>query len=91
MAIVGHVGCGKSSLLSAVLGDIRKLDGHVYLQVLFVECAKNVIILNTDLSHSNPRPLVLVVSCVVEKYKPLSYACSVYFVSGFSSYDETYM
>lgn len=33
VAIVGHVGCGKSSLLSALLGDIKKLAGHVYLQV----------------------------------------------------------
>ncbi|XP_046853046.1 multidrug resistance-associated protein 1-like isoform X2 [Xenia sp. Carnegie-2017] len=32
VAIVGHVGCGKSSLLSAILGDIKKLAGHVYLQ-----------------------------------------------------------
>ncbi|CAB4033149.1 multidrug resistance-associated 1-like, partial [Paramuricea clavata] len=32
VAIVGHVGCGKSSLLSAMLGEIKKLEGHVYLQ-----------------------------------------------------------
>ena len=33
MAVVGHVGCGKSSLLSAILGEIKKLEGHVYLEV----------------------------------------------------------
>ncbi len=33
VAVVGHVGCGKSSLLSAMLGEIKKLEGHVYLQV----------------------------------------------------------
>jgi ABC-type nitrate/sulfonate/bicarbonate transport system ATPase subunit len=33
VAVVGHVGCGKSSLLSAMLGEIKKLNGHVYLEV----------------------------------------------------------
>ena len=33
VAVVGHVGCGKSSLLSAMLGEIKKHEGHVYLQV----------------------------------------------------------
>ena len=33
IAVVGHVGCGKSSLLSAMLGEIKKLEGHVHLQV----------------------------------------------------------
>uniref|UniRef100_A0A3Q2QW04 ATP binding cassette subfamily C member 3 n=1 Tax=Fundulus heteroclitus TaxID=8078 RepID=A0A3Q2QW04_FUNHE len=29
VAIVGHVGCGKSSLISALLGDMEKLEGEV--------------------------------------------------------------
>lgn len=33
VAVVGQIGCGKSSLLSAMLGEIRKLKGEVYLQV----------------------------------------------------------
>uniref|UniRef100_A0A674JRT1 ATP binding cassette subfamily C member 3 n=1 Tax=Terrapene triunguis TaxID=2587831 RepID=A0A674JRT1_9SAUR len=29
VAVVGHVGCGKSSLVSALLGEMEKLEGHV--------------------------------------------------------------
>ncbi|XP_063171075.1 multidrug resistance-associated protein 1-like [Candoia aspera] len=32
VAVVGQVGCGKSSLLSALLGEMEKLDGHVSLR-----------------------------------------------------------
>lgn len=33
MAVVGPVGCGKSSLVSALLGEMEKLEGKVYMQV----------------------------------------------------------
>ena len=33
MAVVGQVGEGKSSLLSAMLGDISKLQGNVDINV----------------------------------------------------------
>ena len=33
VAVVGPVGCGKSSLLSALLGDMEKLEGKVYMKV----------------------------------------------------------
>ena len=33
VAIVGQVGCGKSSLLSAMLGDMIKFEGNVSLVV----------------------------------------------------------
>ena len=33
VAVVGHVGSGKSSLLSALLGDMEKVAGHVKVQV----------------------------------------------------------
>uniref|UniRef100_A0A669F2U6 Canalicular multispecific organic anion transporter 2 n=1 Tax=Oreochromis niloticus TaxID=8128 RepID=A0A669F2U6_ORENI len=29
LAVVGHVGCGKSSLISALLGDMEKVEGEV--------------------------------------------------------------
>ncbi|KAM6164011.1 ATP-binding cassette sub-family C member 3 isoform 1-T1 [Rhynchocyon petersi] len=32
MAVVGPVGCGKSSLVSALLGDMEKLEGKVYVK-----------------------------------------------------------
>lgn len=33
LAIVGHVGCGKSSLISALLGEMEKLEGEVSIRV----------------------------------------------------------
>lgn len=33
MAVVGQVGCGKSSLLSALLAEMDKVEGHVAIKV----------------------------------------------------------
>ena len=33
MAVVGQVGCGKSSLLSALLAEMDKVEGHVTVKV----------------------------------------------------------
>ena len=33
VAVVGHVGCGKSSLVSALLGEMEKLEGEVAVKV----------------------------------------------------------
>ena len=33
VAVVGHVGAGKSSLVSALLGEMEKMNGHVALRV----------------------------------------------------------
>lgn len=33
LAVVGQVGAGKSSLLSALLGELQKLEGHVFVKV----------------------------------------------------------
>ncbi|KAG7325289.1 hypothetical protein KOW79_011605 [Hemibagrus wyckioides] len=32
LAVVGHVGCGKTSLVSALLGEMEKLEGHVSIK-----------------------------------------------------------
>uniref|UniRef100_A0A673W5I6 Canalicular multispecific organic anion transporter 2-like n=1 Tax=Salmo trutta TaxID=8032 RepID=A0A673W5I6_SALTR len=32
LAVVGHVGCGKSSLVSALLGEMEKLEGHISIR-----------------------------------------------------------
>ncbi|XP_062330079.1 ATP-binding cassette sub-family C member 3 isoform X3 [Osmerus eperlanus] len=32
LAVVGHVGCGKSSLISALLGEMEKLDGEISIR-----------------------------------------------------------
>ena len=36
LAVVGPVGAGKSSLISAVLGEMEKLQGKVNIRVRFV-------------------------------------------------------
>ena len=36
VAVVGPVGCGKSSLLSAILGEMHKMRGKVVIKVLFL-------------------------------------------------------
>jgi len=33
VAVVGQVGCGKSSLLSAILGEMQRQDGQVIVNV----------------------------------------------------------
>lgn len=33
LAVVGHVGCGKSSLISALLGEMERLEGEVSIRV----------------------------------------------------------
>lgn len=33
LAVVGHVGCGKSSLISALLGEMEKLEGNISIRV----------------------------------------------------------
>ena len=34
VAVVGHVGAGKSSLISALLGEMEKMTGRVSVKVL---------------------------------------------------------
>ena len=36
VAVVGHVGAGKSSLISALLGEMEKLTGRVLVKVISV-------------------------------------------------------
>lgn len=33
MAVIGPVGAGKSSLISSLLGEMRRLEGHVAMKV----------------------------------------------------------
>ena len=37
VAVVGQVGAGKSSLVSALLGEMEKMNGYVALRVCFLE------------------------------------------------------
>ena len=42
LAIVGQVGCGKSSLISTMLGETRKLQGQVTLKV-YLACVSCIL------------------------------------------------
>lgn len=44
VAVVGHVGAGKSSLIQALLGEMEKISGTVSLKVrILVYCIRNFI------------------------------------------------
>ena len=45
VAVVGQVGCGKSSLISAMLGELKKLEGRVNLQASIASSSRWVTLL----------------------------------------------
>ena len=44
VAVVGHVGAGKSSLISALLGEMEKMKGHVSVKVTIILQYSNTIL-----------------------------------------------
>ena len=49
VAVVGQVGCGKSTLISALLGETEKLDGRVYLKVhLYILSIEFEVLIKSD-------------------------------------------
>lgn len=54
VAVVGQVGCGKSSLLSALLGETEKLDGMVYVKVI------DLLISSSNSAHQFHAPRAVV-------------------------------
>ena len=57
MAVVGHVGCGKSSLLSAILGEMQKVSGRVNMKVESL-ASFNRPTLTRKKTHTCPRNIV---------------------------------
>ncbi|XP_069605222.1 ATP-binding cassette sub-family C member 3 isoform X1 [Ranitomeya imitator] len=49
VAIVGHVGCGKSSLVSALLGEMEKMEGEVAVRGLLAYVPQQAWIQNSTL------------------------------------------
>jgi len=52
VAVIGSVGSGKSSLLSALAGDMRKTDGHVTFGASRAFCPQYAWIQNTTLKNN---------------------------------------
>jgi len=52
IAVVGMVGCGKSSLLSAMLGEMEKVKGSVNLKVNLTT-GRYIIIISEFLNYHN--------------------------------------
>ncbi|GAA6024113.1 hypothetical protein JCM10207_003170 [Rhodosporidiobolus poonsookiae] len=52
IAVVGQVGSGKSSLLSAILGEMHKLAGAVHLRGTVAYCAQTPWILNATVREN---------------------------------------
>lgn len=53
VAVVGHVGSGKSSLLSAMLGEIEKKSGHVTVSVNHSEKLQKIYWHHSFIPHIN--------------------------------------
>jgi ABC-type multidrug transport system fused ATPase/permease subunit len=52
LAVIGTVGCGKSSLLSALAGDMRVIDGTVRLSTTRAFCPQYAWIQNTSVKNN---------------------------------------
>lgn len=50
VAVVGHVGSGKSSLLSALLGEMDRVEGTVAVKVVFLTYSFSFILLIASLT-----------------------------------------
>ncbi|XP_071481121.1 multidrug resistance-associated protein 1-like [Diadema antillarum] len=73
VAVVGQVGCGKSSLLSAVLGEMERLDGKV-----FVEGSVSYVPQQAWIQNATVRSNILFAQGMqVTKYKHVIQACAL--------------
>ncbi|XP_041474562.1 multidrug resistance-associated protein 1-like isoform X1 [Lytechinus variegatus] len=73
VAVVGQVGCGKSSLLSALLGEMEKIDGKVFMQGSVAYVPQQAWIQNATL-RSN---VIFSKDLHVTKYKHIIKACAL--------------
>ncbi|XP_030839751.1 ATP-binding cassette, sub-family C (CFTR/MRP), member 1 isoform X4 [Strongylocentrotus purpuratus] len=73
VAVVGQVGCGKSSLLSALLGEMEKVDGKVFVQGSVAYVPQQAWIQNATL-RSN---IVFSGDLHVTKYKHVIQSCAL--------------
>ncbi|XP_078081989.1 ATP-binding cassette sub-family C member 3 isoform X2 [Mustelus asterias] len=73
VAVVGHVGCGKSSLISALLGEMEKLEGRVAIQGSVAYVPQQAWIRNATLKDN----IVFGEPLSEQKYQQVLEACAL--------------
>ncbi|KFW66898.1 Canalicular multispecific organic anion transporter 2, partial [Pygoscelis adeliae] len=73
VAIVGHVGCGKSSLVSALLGEMEKLEGEVAVKGSVAYVPQQAWIQNATLKDN----ILFGQAPNVQKYQNVLEACAL--------------
>uniref|UniRef100_A0AAR2LDB0 ATP-binding cassette, sub-family C (CFTR/MRP), member 3 n=1 Tax=Pygocentrus nattereri TaxID=42514 RepID=A0AAR2LDB0_PYGNA len=73
LAVVGHVGCGKSSLVSALLGEMEKLEGHISIRGSVAYVPQQAWIQNATLRDN----ILFGKPYVEQKYRCVLEACAL--------------
>ncbi|KAI5627349.1 canalicular multispecific organic anion transporter 2 isoform X3 [Silurus asotus] len=73
LAVVGHVGCGKTSLMSALLGEMEKLDGQISIKGSVAYVPQQAWIQNATLRDN----ILFGKPYVEEKYRRVLDACAL--------------
>ncbi|XP_017339262.2 ATP-binding cassette sub-family C member 3 isoform X2 [Ictalurus punctatus] len=73
LAVVGHVGCGKTSLVSALLGEMEKLDGQISIRGSVAYVPQQAWIQNATLRDN----ILFGRPYVEEKYRRVMDACAL--------------
>ncbi|KAA0725432.1 Canalicular multispecific organic anion transporter 2 ATP-binding cassette sub-family C member 3 [Triplophysa tibetana] len=73
LAVVGHVGCGKTSLVSALLGEMEKLEGEVSIRGSVAYVPQQAWIQNATLRDN----ILFGKAYVEKKYQCVLEACSL--------------
>ncbi|KAI5103035.1 canalicular multispecific organic anion transporter 2 isoform X3, partial [Silurus meridionalis] len=73
LAVVGHVGCGKTSLMSALLGEMEKLDGQISIKGSVAYVPQQAWIQNATLRDN----ILFGKPYVEDKYRRVLDACAL--------------
>ncbi|XP_073722695.1 ATP-binding cassette sub-family C member 3 isoform X2 [Misgurnus anguillicaudatus] len=73
LAVVGHVGCGKTSLVSALLGEMEKLDGQISIRGSVAYVPQQAWIQNATLRDN----ILFGKPYVEQRYRCVLEACSL--------------
>ncbi|XP_062269788.1 ATP-binding cassette sub-family C member 3 isoform X2 [Platichthys flesus] len=73
LAVVGHVGCGKSSLISALLGEMEKLEGEISIRGSVAYVPQQAWIQNATLRDN----ILFGIAYNEQKYRCVLEACAL--------------